>query len=354
MPMPDTLAVALSEDWRDCLAEVCLVPLALIVWGEVPDLCQLLPTDIVSRCHIMRIGVAAAPPGKCHSTPGADSWHTEAFWDAVFADHCRGGQAFLFLLWRPDASEVPIFDQVWATAGRALPIGCRRGLVWIPRDPVPQQLPAAVSNADPLLEEQDGYACRIWSTMGILPAAQLGCVWEKSAYRLWGRLATRPHVLLSAIHFLTVQKMPTDWWPITAALPWTKPELPAAVVASWAEPAPPAMLMRRAWICQPWPMPDPIEQELWARPLEQRHMALRPLIGRPLNCRQRGTFRCPCVVLASALRVHYREFPPGAQLPQDRFALDLPSRMEALPWKHVPIQIARPLREVVFQIAMGR
>ena len=101
-------------------------------------------------------------------------------------------------------------------------------------------------------------------------------------------------------------------------------------------------------------MPESIERELWAMPLERRHMALRPLIGRPLGCRQKGASRCQCVVLASALRIHHREFPPGAQLPQDRFALDLPSRMEALPWTFVTTLIPRPLREVVFQTAMGK
>ena len=85
LPMQDTLTVALSEKWRDCLTEVCLVPLTIIVWGEVPDLCRLLPEDTESRCHIMHIGVAAAPPGACR-TPGADLWLTEPFWDAVFAE----------------------------------------------------------------------------------------------------------------------------------------------------------------------------------------------------------------------------------------------------------------------------
>jgi hypothetical protein len=86
------------------------------------------------------------------------------------------------------------------------------------------------------------------------------------------------------------------------------------------------------------------------------------MLGRPLCCRANGATRRPCTCLASALRAHHREFPPRAQLPQDRFALDLPSRLspQAITWCRIQprftVQASVPLALVppVFPVLLQR
>ena len=230
-------------------------------------------------------------------------------------------------------------------------VGCRRGLWYAGPTEVPpvSSLPVAVHKCTPIcLKAHRPY----WVTTGVLPMpGTLSCC-DGRAWHWSDASATSANFLLSALYLLTVQRMPTDWWWVQQALPdWDRLSVTPSSALAVAQRAPSELPAE--WVCQGQPMPKATERQLWLMPLLQRHATFCHPGGRPLPCRAPGLCRCPCIAIAGALRAHFREFPFGAALPWDRFALDLVSRPmpHMQPWQHAPP--AKPLPSLVFHIALG-
>ena len=146
LPMPKALTAMLTATWDDHLPEVLRVPLAVVLWDSTPRTATRIPLPLRNHCRFLAMEpIPDLPPGSVLVRPRGPEWCQVAFWDAIFMDYFRECDAFLFLALDTPmhslAPQVAHFPRMWYASGLALPIGCRRGFVWLPRITSMSQVP---------------------------------------------------------------------------------------------------------------------------------------------------------------------------------------------------------------------
>ncbi len=153
MPMPCTLPEAMIADWPDHMEEVKAVPVCIVGWpgARWP---AWLPTPILQHCHFLSYTnppYPQLPAPRTRLCPEVQKWGTVAFWGDVSADLVRECRAFIFLGWSMrSTTRGSSLEAIWAAASQALPIGCRRALIWQQSRGVEVTVPRAVQAVDPL------------------------------------------------------------------------------------------------------------------------------------------------------------------------------------------------------------